>query len=104
MDADIQKLIQECISTMSTAASVGVMAIITGVLLFIKSRKTKNHCKTETKSLSDRLERLQTFAEEKLATPPAPAEKVNMRMPSPPTHGPIAYVHSKMSFDPPRAE
>ena len=82
---------------MSTTASVGIMAIITG-------RKTKNHCTTETKSLSDRLGCLQTFAEEKLATPPSSTEKVNMRMPSPPTHDPSAYVHSKMSYDPPRAQ
>ena len=100
----MKPLIQITISAVSTAASVSVMAIITRVLLFIKSRKAKNHCDTETKSLSVRLDRLRTFAEGKLATPPAPSKKVNMRMPSPPTHGPSAYVHSKMNYDPPRAQ
>ena len=66
----MKPLIQVAISALTTSASVGVMAIITGILLVIKSRKTQNHCDSENNSLSDHLERLRTFAKEKLATPP----------------------------------
>ena len=98
----MKPFIQIATSAISTAVSVGVMAILTGILLFVKSRRNKDHCDTETKSLSERLDRLRTFAEEKLAMPPA-TEKINMRIPSPPTHNPSAYVQSKMNLNPPRA-
>ena len=65
----MKPLIQIAISAVSTAASVSIMAIITGVLLFIKSRKAKNHCDTETKSLSD------------LATPFAPSKESHPLLP-----------------------
>lgn len=95
----MKPLIQIAISALTTAASVGLMAIITGILLFIRSRRTQHHCDSENKSISDRLERLRAFAEEKLA----PVEKVSMRMPSPPTNPPSAYVRSKMNSDLPTA-
>ena len=79
----MKPLIQVAISALSTTASVDVMAIITGILLFIKSRKTQNHCNSENKSLSDRLECLGVFAEDKQTR--ASAKKISVCMPSPPT-------------------
>ena len=77
-------------SALTTAISVGAMTIITGSVLLIKYRRTPTHCEKENKTLSDRLDRLRQFAEDKLI--PAPAKKLSVRMPSPPAKPQSAYV------------